>query len=149
MSTNAVSAKSIQRNWHLIDAKGQILGRLAVEISTKLRGKSKPNFIPYLDMGDFVVVTNAKDIKVSGKKAQDKKYYSHSMYPGGLKTKTFGDLLESKPEEIIKHAVKGMLPNNKLRSKLLKKLYVYPGSNHPYKKQLKQVDDVVKEEANE
>ena len=149
MSTNVVSAKSIQRNWHLINAKGQILGRLAVEISTVLRGKSKPNFVPYLDMGDFVVVTNAKDIKVSGKKAQDKKYYSHSMYPGGLKTKTFGDLLESKPEEIIKHAVKGMLPNNKLRSKLLKKLYVFPGSGHPYKKQLKQAEEVEGEVENE
>lgn len=148
MSTNAVSAKSIQRNWHLIDAKGKILGRLAVEISDKLRGKSKTNYVPYLDMGDFVVVTNAKGVKVSGKKAQDKKYYSHSMYPGGLKVKTFGEVIESRPEDIIKHAVKGMLPNNKLRSKLLKKLYVFPSSTHPYQKQLKQVDDVVKEEAN-
>lgn len=138
MSTNAVSAKSIQRGWHLIDAKGKILGRLAVEISDKLRGKSKTNFVPYLDMGDYVVVTNAKDIKVSGKKAEDKKYYSHSMYPGGLKTRTFEDLLESRPEEIIKHAVKGMLPNNKLRNSMLKKLFVFPATNHPYKKQLKQ-----------
>lgn len=138
MSTNAVSAKSIQRGWHLIDAKGKILGRLAVEISDKLRGKSKTNFVPYLDMGDYVVVTNAKDIKVSGKKAEDKKYYSHSMYPGGLKTRTFGDLLESRPEEIIKHAVKGMLPNNKLRNLMLKKLFVFPEATHPYKKQLKQ-----------
>lgn len=143
MSTNVVSAKSIQRDWHLIDAKGKILGRLAVEISTKLRGKSKPNYIPYLDMGDFVVVTNAKDIKVSGKKREDKKYYSHSGYPGGLRTQTFEGLLSTKPEEIIKHAVKGMLPNNKLRNGLLKKLYVFPSSNHSYGKQLKQVDDVV------
>ena len=148
MSTNVVSAKSIQRNWHLIDAKGQILGRLAVEISSKLRGKSKTNFIPYLDMGDFVVVTNAKDIKVSGKKTQDKKYYSHSMYPGGLKTKTFAEILESKPEEIIKHAVKGMLPNNKLRDRLLKKLYVFSSSSHPYNRELKQVDEVQKEDTN-
>ncbi len=138
MSTNAVSAKSIQRGWHLIYAKGKILGRLAVEISDKLRGKSKTNFVPYLDMGDYVVVTNAKNIKVTGKKAEDKKYYSHSMYPGGLKTKTFGDLLETRPEEIIKHAVKGMLPNNKLRNLMLKKLFVFPEANHPYKKQLKQ-----------
>jgi large subunit ribosomal protein L13 len=138
MSTNAVSAKSIQRGWHLIDAKGKILGRLAVEISDKLRGKSKTNFVPYLDMGDYVVVTNAKNIKVTGKKAEDKKYYSHSMYPGGLKTKTFGNLLETRPEEIIKHAVKGMLPNNKLRNLMLKKLFVFPEANHPYKKQLKQ-----------
>src|SRR3989344_2046813 len=136
MSTNVVSAKSIQRNWHLINAKGQILGRLAVEISTVLRGKSKPNYVPYLDMGDFVVVTNAKDIKVSGKKADDKKYYSHSGYPGGLRTQTFAGLIVTKPEEIIKHAVKGMLPNNKLRKLLIKKLYVFPSSTHPYKKQL-------------
>lgn len=148
MSTNAVSAKSIQRGWHQIDAKGKILGRLAVEISDKLRGKSKTNYVPYLDMGDFVVVTNAKEVKVSGKKAQDKKYYSHSGYPGGLRIQTFSGVLNSRPEEIIKHAVKGMLPNNKLRSRLLKKLYVFPSSTHPYKKQLKQVDDVVKEETN-
>lgn len=138
MSTNSVSAKSIQRNWQLVDAKNETLGRLAVQIANVLMGKSKVNYVPYLDMGDYVVVTNASGIKVTGKKAQDKKYYSHSGYPGGLRTQTFSDLLKGKPEEIIKHAVKGMLPNNKLRPKMLKKLFVFADSNHPYKRQLKQ-----------
>ena len=140
MSTNAVSAKSIQRNWHLIDAKNQTLGRLSVGVANILMGKGKVNYVPYLDMGDFVVVTNASQIKVTGKKAQDKKYYSHSGYPGGLRTQTFSGLIVSRPEEIIKHAVKGMLPNNKLRSKMLKKLFVFPSISHPYAKQLKQVE---------
>lgn len=142
MSTNVVSAKNIQRNWHLIDAKNQTLGRLAVGVANILMGKNKVNYVPYLDMGDFVVITNAGSIKVTGKKAQDKKYYSHSGYPGGLRTQTFSGLLQSKPEEIIKHAVKGMLPNNKLRNKMLKKLFVFPASNHPYGKQLKQEEKI-------
>lgn len=133
MSTNVVSAKSIQRNWHLIDAKNQTLGRLAVSVANVLMGKSKVNFVPYLDMGDYVVVTNASGIKVTGKKAEQKKYYSHSGYPGGLKTQTFADIYKNKPEEIIKHAVKGMLPNNKLRNKMLKKLFVFADTDHPYK----------------
>jgi len=138
MSTNSVSAKSIQRNWRQIDAKNQTLGRLAVSVANVLMGKSKVNYVPYLDMGDFVVVTNASAIKVTGKKAEQKKYYSHSGYPGGLRTQTYANMLAGKPEEIIKHAVKGMLPNNKLRPKMLKKLYVFGGNDHPYKKQLKQ-----------
>lgn len=137
MSTNVVSAKSIQRNWHLIDAKNQTLGRLAVGVANILMGKGKVNYVPYLDMGDFVVVTNASSIKVTGKKALDKKYYSHSGYPGGLRTQTFSGLIVSKPEEIIKHAVKGMLPNNKLRNEMLKKLFIFPADDHPYKKQFK------------
>lgn len=148
MSTNVVSAKNIRRDWYAIDAKDKVLGRIAVEIANKLMGKSKANFVPYLDMGDFVVVTNASLVKVTGKKAKDKKYYSHSGYPGGLRTQTFSTLLENKPQEIIKHAVRGMLPNNKLRSKMLKKLYVFPGSSHPYKKQLNQVDDDASEVKN-
>lgn len=142
MSTNVVSAKNIQRNWHHIDAKNQTLGRLAVGVANILMGKNKVNYVPYLDMGDFVVVTNAASIKVTGKKSQDKKYYSHSGYPGGLRTQTFSGLLQSKPEEIIKHAVKGMLPNNKLRDKMLKKLLVFPSTTHPYTKQLKQEEKV-------
>jgi large subunit ribosomal protein L13 len=137
MSTNAVSAKSIQRNWHLIDAKTQTLGRLAVGVANILMGKNKVNYVPYLDMGDYVVVTNVSQIKVSGRKAEQKKYYSHSGYPGGLRTQTFAELSKTNPEEIIKHAIKGMLPNNKLRPKMLKKLFIFADSNHPYKKQLK------------
>lgn len=154
MSTNVVSAKSIQRNWHLIDAKNQTLGRLAVNIANVLMGKSKVNYVPYLDMGDYVVVTNASQVKVSGKKAQDKKYYSHSGYPGGLRTQTYTNLINDKPEEVIKHAIKGMLPNNKLRPKMLKKLFVFGGNDHPYNKQLKQatektdVTEVKKEDNN-
>lgn len=138
MSTNVVSAKSIKRDWHAVDAKGKVLGRIAVEIANKLSGKSKTNFVPYLDMGDFVVVTNASLVKVTGKKAQDKKYYSHSGFPGGLRTQSFATILADKPEEIIKHAVRGMLPNNKLKSKMIRKLFVFPGATHPYAKQLKQ-----------
>lgn len=147
MSTNSVSAKSIQRNWRLIDAKDQILGRLATEVAKILVGKNKVNYVPYLDMGDFVVVINASKIKVSGRKAEQKKYYSHSGYPGGLRTQTYADLLSGKPEEVIKHAIKGMLPNNKLRNGMLKKLFVFESTNHPYKKQLKQeTEEVVKEQ---
>lgn len=146
MSTNALSAKSIKRNWLLVDAKNQILGRLAGSIANALMGKSKVNYVPYLDMGDYVVVTNVSKVAVSGKKAENKKYYSHSGYPGGLRTQTFADLSKTNPTEIIKHAVKGMLPNNKLRSKMLKKLFIFADSNHPYKKQFKQEAEVVVEE---
>ncbi len=138
MSTNAVSAKSIQRNWHLIDANNQTLGRIAVGIANILMGKNKVNYVPYLDMGDYVVVTNAAGLKVSGRKAEQKKYYSHSGFPGGLRTQTYANMIVDKPQEVLKHAIKGMLPNNKLRPKMLKKLFVYADTNHPYKKQLKQ-----------
>jgi len=137
MSTNSVSAKSIRRDWHLVDAKNQTLGRLAGSIAKILMGKNKVNYVPYLDMGDFVVITNASGIKVTGKKATQKKYYSHSGFPGGLRTQTYANMITDKPAEVIKHAVKGMLPNNKLRPKMLKKLFVFADTNHPYKKQLK------------
>lgn len=138
MSTNSVSAKSIQRTWIGVDAKNQTLGRLAGSVAKTLMGKNKVNYVPYLDMGDYVVITNASLIKVTGKKSEQKKYYSHSGFPGGLRTQTFSEMLDGKPEEVIKHAIKGMLPNNKLRAKMLKKLFVFEGTNHPYKKQLKQ-----------
>lgn len=138
MSTNAVSAKSIQRNWHLIDAKNQTLGRIAVGIANILMGKNKVNYVPYLDMGDYVVVTNASGLKVTGRKADQKRYYSHSGYPGGLRTQTYSNMMAGNPQEVLKHAIKGMLPNNKLRNKMLKKLFVFADTNHPYKKQLKQ-----------
>src|SRR3989344_3999090 len=138
MSTNVVSAKSIQRNWHLIDAKDQILGRLAVNVANVLMGKNKVNYVHYLDMGDYVVVSNASAIKVSGRKAEQKKFFSHSGYPGGLRTQTYANMIADKPQEVIKHAIKGMLPNNKLRPKMLKKLFVFADNNHPYQKQLKQ-----------
>lgn len=133
MSTNSVSAKQINREWQIIDAKDQILGRLACEIAVKLSGKSKTNFVPYLDMGDFVVVTNAKEIKVTGKKRSQKLYRRHSGFPGGLTTVNFEKMMEKKPKEIIRHAVRGMLPKTKLGDKMIKKLYIYEGADHPHK----------------
>lgn len=138
MSTNVLSAKDIKRGWHHFDARGKILGRLATEIASILSGKNKTNYVPYLDMGDFVVITNAAEVKVTGKKAQTKKYVRHSGYPGGLKIEVFSDLQKRRPEEIIRHAVKGMLPKTKLGDAMIKKLYIYAGSEHPHKQQLKQ-----------
>lgn len=122
-----MSAKDIKREKHTFDASGKILGRLATEVATILMGKNKPNFVPYLDNGDFVVITNASKIKVTGKKFQDKKYTSHSGYPGGLKVETFDKMQNRRPEYIIEHAIKGMLPNNRLGQKMIKKLTVYKG----------------------
>lgn len=127
MSTNVLSAKDIKREKHTIDASGKILGRLATEVATILMGKKKPNFVPYLDTGDLVVVTNASKVKLSGKKMQTKTYTRHSGYPGGLRVETFDKVIVKKPEFIIEHAVKGMLPNNKLGQKMFKKLKVFSG----------------------
>ena len=127
MSTNVLSAKDIKREKHTIDASGQILGKLSTQVAKLLMGKHKPNFVPYLDTGDFVVVTNASKIKVTGKKYTQKKYVSHSGYPGGLKVETFDKLIIRKPEYVIEHAVKGMLPKNKLGRAMIKKLMVYKG----------------------
>lgn len=120
-----MQAKNIKREKHVIDASGKILGRLATEVATILMGKNKPAFVPYLDTGDFVVVTNASKIQVSGKKAKDKVYTRHSGYPGGLKQETFDKMLVRKPDFIIEHAVKGMLPHNRLGSQMIKKLKVF------------------------
>jgi len=127
MTTNVLSAKDIKRQTHTIDASGKVLGRLATEVATILMGKNKPVFVPYLDTGDYVVVTNAAKVKVTGKKAQDKTYVRHSGYPGGLKMETFDELMKRKPEYIIEHAVKGMVPHNKLGRQMIKKLRVYAG----------------------
>ena len=129
MSTNVVSAKSIQRQTHTIDANGKILGRLATEVAQILMGKNKPSFVPYLDMGDFVVVTNASKVLVSGKKSQTKRYVRHSGYPGGLRVEIFDELIKRKPEHIIEHAVLGMLPGTKLGKKMIKKLKVFAGES--------------------
>lgn len=127
MGTNKLSIKSVKREKHHIDAKGQILGRLATEVATILMGKKKPEFVPYLDTGDFVVVTNASEVVVTGKKRTDKVYTRHSGYPGGLKQETFDKMIVRKPEFIIEHAVLGMLPGNKLGKKMIKKLKIYAG----------------------
>ncbi len=130
---------AVEPKWWLVDAEGQVLGRLATEVATLLRGKNKPEFTPFLDTGDFVVVINAEKIKVTGRKLDDKLYYSHSGFPGGLKARTLRELLARKPEEVIRHAVWGMIPKNRLGRKLIKKLKVYRGSTHPHEAQQPQV----------
>lgn len=127
MSTNKLSAKNIKREKHVIDASGKVLGRLATEVATFLMGKNKPSFVPYLDTGDLVVVTNAAKIKVTGKKSVQKKYIRHSGYPGGLKSETFDKMIVRKPEYILEHAVKGMLPQSKLGKQMIKKLTLFAG----------------------
>lgn len=123
--------EKVKRDWYIIDAKNQILGRLAVKIANVLRGKLKKNFKPNQDVGDFVIVINAKDVKVTGKKKENKIYFRHTQYPGGLKKETFKELLERKPEEIIKRAVKGMLPKNKLTKNFMKRLKIYRDEKYP------------------
>lgn len=137
MKTKATKKTEIKRAWHLIDAKGQILGRLATKIATLLVGKNKPYFVPYLDCGDYVVVINAAQVEVSGRKRKQKKYYHHSGYPGGLKEITFADQLAKDPKKIIVHAVSGMLPKNKLRDKRLARLKVFVDEKHPYQDKFK------------
>ncbi len=127
MSTNVLSSKQIKRDTHTIDAKGKILGRLAVEVANKLTGKSKVNFVPYLDNGDFVIVTNAKDIKLSGKKMIQKNYFRHSGYPHGLKVENFSKLIKRRSGEVIHHAVLGMVPRTKLGKSMIKRLKIYSG----------------------
>lgn len=137
MSTNALSSKDIKRQWHIIDANGKILGRLATEVATLLMGKQKTNYVTYLDNGDFVVVTNASKIKVTGKKAEQKIYTNHSGYPGGLRQEKFNKLIVRRPTAVIEHAISGMLPKNRLGREMIKKLKVFAGSEHPYQKQVK------------
>jgi len=128
-------AEDISRKWVLVDAKGRTLGRLATEISALILGKHKPEFTPGVDVGDFVVVVNAEQIKVTGKKMDDKYYYRESKYQGGLKKINLKNQLEKRPEYVIEHAVKGMLPHNRLGQQLNKKLKVYAGPNHPHQAQ--------------
>lgn len=130
--TTATKASEITRAWHLVDVKDQAIGRIATEIAQYLMGKSKPYFVRNLDCGDFVVVINAKKVKATGNKEEKKTYYRHSMYPGGFRAETLRELRDRRPEEIIMHAVKGMLPQNKLRASMLKRLYVFAGEEHTY-----------------
>jgi len=127
VKTRATKASEVTREWHLLDARGQVLGRFATQAAQLLIGKHKPNWAPYLDMGDHVVVINAREVAVTGKKEKQKVYYRHSGYPGGLKSETLEELRERRPEEIIRRAVKGMLPTSKLGRKMITRLYVYPG----------------------
>jgi len=125
----------LEKKWWLIDAEGKVLGRLATEIAVLLRGKKNPKYVDFMDSGDFVVVINAEKVKVTGKKMEQKKYYSHSGYPGGLKERTLKELLAKKPEEVIKKAVWGMIPKNRLGRSIHKKLKVYQGTEHPHQAQ--------------
>lgn len=135
MRTSQPKKTEIEKKWWLVDAQGKTLGRLATEVAVLLRGKKKPHFAPYLDCGDFVVVVNAEKVNVTGKKLESKKYYSHSLYPGGLKVKTLKELLEKKPEQVIQKAVWGMVPKGKLGRAVYKKLKVYRGPHHPHQAQ--------------
>ena len=121
-----------QRDWVVVDAAGRTLGRLATQVADTLRGKRKPEYTPHCDVGDFVIVVNAEKVAVTGKKREDKLYYRHSGYPGGLRSRTLGEMLERRPEEVIRLAVKGMMPRNRLARAQLRKLKVYAGPDHPH-----------------
>ena len=132
MKTYVATPLDRERNWVLVDANGQTLGRLATQIAEALRGKTKPEYTPHIDTGDFVVVVNAEKISVTGNKRAEKKYYRHTGYPGGIKERTLAEMLDRRPEEVIRKAVKGMLPRNRLARKQLTKLKVYAGPEHPH-----------------
>ncbi|KKU56699.1 50S ribosomal protein L13 [Candidatus Amesbacteria bacterium RIFCSPLOWO2_02_FULL_48_11] len=137
MQTLSPSSGQTTRTWYFFDARDQILGRLAVQIASILMGKHKTSFVRHLDIGDHIVVVNAGLVKVSGRKEQQKIYHRHSGYPGGMKITSLKILRQTHPERIIIHAVSGMLPDNKLKARLLKHLHVYPGPDHPYQSQFK------------
>lgn len=130
--TPATKITDIKRNWHLVDAKGRVSGRLATEVARLLMGKNKTYFVRNLDCGDYVVVINAQEVKFTGKKEKQKMYYRHSGYPGGLRTIPVDRMRKEHPERIIEHAVRGMLPQNKLRDRMLMRLKVFAGEKHPY-----------------
>jgi len=136
METRSIRANEISRAWFIVDAEGQILGRLASEIAQIIRGKKKPFFTPHMDMGDFVVVVNAEKVKVTGNKEKDKTYFRHSGYPGGVTQISLRKVRQDYPERIITNAVKGMLPHNRLGRQLLTHLKVYSGTDHPHSAQL-------------
>ena len=132
MKTYVATPSERERNWLVVDATGKTLGRLATQLADALRGKRKPEYTPHIDTGDFVIVVNAEKISVTGNKRSEKLYHRHSGYPGGLKTRTLNDMLERRPEEVIRHAVKGMLPRNRLARRQITKLKVYAGPDHPH-----------------
>jgi large subunit ribosomal protein L13 len=132
MKTWNAKPGAVERRWYVVDADGQTLGRLATQIADTLRGKRKPEYTPHVDTGDFVVVVNAEKIAVTGTKLDDKRYYRHSGYPGGLRSRTLREQLERRPTEVIRKAVKGMLPRNRLGRAQLRKLRVYAGPEHPH-----------------
>lgn len=132
MKTFSAKPEAVERDWYLVDATGKTLGRLATEIATRLRGKHKPEYTPHVDTGDYIVVVNAEKVQVTGKKASDKIYYSHSEFPGGIKGISFEKLIDKAPTRALEIAVKGMLPHNPLGRAMFKKLKVYAGMEHPH-----------------
>jgi large subunit ribosomal protein L13 len=135
MKTFVATAENRQRDWLIVDAEGQTLGRLATQIADALRGKRKPEYTPHIDTGDFVIVVNAEKIRVTGDKLHQKVYWRHSGYPGGIRSRTLEEMLARRPEEVIRKAVKGMLPRNRLARAQLTKLKVYAGPEHPHQAQ--------------
>ena len=135
MSTQVAKQSEVNRSWFVVDLDDQVLGRAATEIARVLRGKHKPIYSPSVDTGDFVIVVNAEKVKLTGNKLADKKYYHHTGFPGGIRSITAEKLIEKKPEELIKKAVKGMLPKNKLGRQMIKKLKIYSGGEHPHSAQ--------------
>ena len=142
MPTYSPKASEIQRSWHVVDAEGMVLGRLATEVARVLRGKHKPTFTPHLDTGDHVVIVNADKVVLSAGKAERKNVYRHSGYPGGLKTETYANLLARKPEEAVRQTIRGMLPKTRLGRQQITKLKVYAGPDHPHSAQKPQTLDV-------
>jgi large subunit ribosomal protein L13 len=135
MKTYVATPATRERNWLVVDATGKTLGRLATEIAMVLRGKRKPEYTPHCDVGDFVVVVNAEKVSVTGNKRQEKRYYRHSGYPGGLRSRTFEEMMARRPEEVLRLAVKGMLPRTRLGRQQLRKLKIYAGPDHPHQAQ--------------
>ncbi len=132
MKTYVATPDTRERNWLVVDATGKTLGRLATQVADALRGKRKPDYTPHIDVGDFVVVVNAEKITVTGNKREQKRYYRHSGYPGGLRSRTLAEMMERRPEEVVRRAVKGMLPRTRLGRAQLRKLKIYAGPDHPH-----------------
>lgn len=142
MTTPSISEKDVKKNWFVVDAENKVLGRLATKIAHVLTGKHKTTFVHYIDTGDYVVVINADKVRLTGKKWQNKQYFNHSGYPGGVRLQNPTQVKQKYPERLILHAVKGMLPNNKLRALRLKKLKVYTGTTHPHSAQKPETLDI-------
>jgi large subunit ribosomal protein L13 len=142
MKTYVATPATRERGWLVVDASGKTLGRLATQLADILRGKTKPEYTPHCDVGDFVIVVNAEKVSVTGKKREQKLYYRHSGYPGGLRSRTLAEQLERRPEEVIRRAVKGMLPRNRLARTQLRKLKVYAGPDHPHAAQKHEVAEI-------
>ncbi|HEX2398074.1 MAG TPA: 50S ribosomal protein L13 [Solirubrobacteraceae bacterium] len=142
MRTYVATPATAERNWYVVDASGRTLGRLATQVADALRGKRKPEYTPHVDTGDFVIVVNANKIAVTGDKLAQKRYYRHSGYPGGLRSRTLREMLERRPEEVVRKAVRGMMPRSRLGRKQLTKLKVYAGPDHPHAAQRPQPMEV-------